>query len=272
MNVYPLFSRYLFFIIVSFFALGYGQATNSIPGTWVESEPGGTGCPALALYPDNRPTLFALTIVGVSTTDYALYVLQQNIQDAGTGKWENDFPIYNLNQRELVSNLSLTLNEAGSAFVTWVESKHQYSEPSIVIGRKDGAGEEYHMFSNDPSKDAFAVSSVFDKQSNPVVAWSEGFSEAEMPSSSGQVVTDDFYQVALDYLQQSYYPRREQHYSDTMTYVQHWDGTAWQNVGTPLKGRNPTLVLDEQDVPYLSYVQTTADQSEAVVVYWDGQT
>jgi hypothetical protein len=242
----------------------FGQSTDYIPGTWVENNPGGIGCPALALYSNDSPTMFALTPIGVSTSDFALYILQQNMQDASTGKWENDFPVYNLNPREFVSNLSLTLKETVSSFITWVESKHQYNEPSIVVGRRGGAGEPYYIFSHDTRKDAFAVSSKFDKQGNPVVAWSEGFSETSILSG----------QVALDYLQQSYYPRyprQEQNYSDTVTYLKRWDGTTWQDVGTPLNGYNPTLVLDKKDVPYLSYIRTAATGYEVVVVYWDGQ-
>lgn len=275
MNINSLSIKHLFTaIFLPLFAIGYGQTiSSSVSGTWVENNPGGTGCPALALYPDNRPTLFALTTVGVSTTDYALYVLQQNILDTSTNEWENDYPVYNLNPREFVSNLSLTLDETGSAFVTWVESKHQYGEPSIVVGTRGGASEPYHFFRNDPSKDAFAVSSKLDKQGNPFVTWSEGFSEVK----AARVQIEDtayFYSVGVDYLLQSIYPRypqREQDYSDTATYVQHWDGTTWQDVGAPLEGYSPILILNKQDVPYLSYVRTTADQPEVVVVYWNGQ-
>jgi hypothetical protein len=242
----------------------FGQSTDYIPGTWVENNPGGIGCPALALYSNDSPTMFALTPIGVSTSDFALYILQQNMQDASTGKWENDFPVYNLNPREFVSNLSFTLEGTGSAFVTWIESKHQYGEPSIVAGTRSGAGERHHILSNNLGKDAFAVSSTLDKQGNPIVAWSEGYFQTD--TSKRRRVND--------YLQQSYYPRyprQEQNYSDTATYVKRWDGTTWQDIGTPLDGYNPTLVLDKKDVPYLSYIRTAATGYEVVVVYWDGQ-
>lgn len=266
MNFRARVSGFLFFVIASFSAFGGGQTTNSITGTWVENNPGGTGCPALEIDADNRPTVFSLTQVAPphGTSDFTLYALQQYVQDAPNSEWKNDFPIYNLNQRELVTSPSVSLNGEGAAFLSWVETKQQYGEPSIVVGRRVGASEQHYLFGIDPTKDAFAVSSKLDEQGNPVVAWSEGLAVGEM--SSGQ--------VALDYLKQAYYPRdpqREEVYSDTMTYVRHWDGTAWQDVGTPLEGHNPALVLDKQGAPYVIYVRTVAEKSELVVVYWDGE-
>jgi hypothetical protein len=259
-------AKCLLLILLGLLNTVQSQTINSVRGTWFENSPGGTGCPALEFDADDSPTIFSLTPVPPpnGTIDFTLYALQQYMQDASTKEWENDFPIYNLNPREFVNNLSLSIDETGSSFISWVESKHQYGKPSIVVGTKAGAGETHHIFSNDAHKDAFAVSSTLDERGHPIVAWSEGYLQTE--TSKRRSVNN--------YLQQSYYlryPQREQIYSDTITYVKSWNGTTWEDVGIPLEGHNPTLVLDKQDVPYIGYVRTTANQTEAIVVYWDGQ-
>ena len=239
---------------------------QNIPGSWESLDvKGATGCPAPAARRDHPPLLLA-SLKNEFITPPAVYS-QYNLHSFSpdeTDVWTASGLPLNLNPNEGLTSLSFALapGPEGSftPFMSWVETRRSYNQPSVVVGRLDiAAGETAtQLFQVDPGRNAYAASSLIDGAGWPVLAWSEGISrEKELTDNPDRVTFVD-----------------ATNYKDSVIYVRRWDGEGWQALGEPLQGARPSLAVTAQNTLYLSYVRPLEESDnglfEVVTVHWDG--
>ncbi len=139
-----------------------------------------------------------------------------------------------------VSFPSLAIGSDGHPIVAWPESDDTVMR--VFVCRWDGSAwmQLGEPLSDSPSTSLIFVTSLkLDSADNPVVAWDE-----LTTGTSGAVQ------------------------------VSRWDGNSWQSVGDPVSGPMasylPSLVLDGNDLPIVSYVDFDGVKFDIQVMRWDG--
>ena len=260
-------------VFVAPFALA--QSSDTTPGNWTELpiEGNATGCPALVIGTGQQPILAAsletkIVTLSAAYSQYNLYTFAPHPDNVDT--WTAyGFPM-NLNPKEELTNLSYSLgsNPQGApvSFASWVETRSNYNQPAVVVGKfSPGASEPdgvTHLFQVDTHKDAYAASSLIDGEGKPIIAWSEGVAP-EVKSLLDNANQMTFVDGTT--------------YRDSTIYLRRWDGGTWQELEEPLRGARPALARTSQNTLYLSYVRepipgNDRSQFEVINVYWDGNT
>jgi hypothetical protein len=236
MNINALSAKYLFVIFLPLFTVGYGQASITVPGTWVKENfnDNAEGCPGLTIDRQDNPIVVALTRIQYGDVDEELFVLRGNVKNID-GEWAETYNALNLDAfRDHTDNLLVRLTDNHNLLAAFTEGKG-------VIRWAYGNEQFLNV---DSKKAAYAIWAEFDSQERVVVTWSE----------SNGIGDNDFF------------------FRDSAIFVRRWSSDVLEKIGTPLVGHALRLALDSQDLPYLTYFREVGNNIELVVVYWDGQS